>query len=41
MAQKEITKGLWLKSEVASLRRLFPGNPTAQVAASWGDQPIR
>ena len=36
MAKKKLVKGLWSKSEVALLRRLFPGNPTAQVAAKLG-----
>jgi len=36
MAKKKLVKGLWSKSEVALLRKLFPGNPTAKVAARLG-----
>jgi hypothetical protein len=36
MAKKKIVKGLWSKSEVALLRKLFPSNPTAKVAAKLG-----
>ena len=32
MAKKKLVKGLWSKSEVALLRKLFPNNPTAKVA---------
>jgi hypothetical protein len=36
MAKKKIVKGLWSKGEVALLRKLFPNNPTAKVAAKLG-----
>jgi len=33
MAKKKPVKGLWSKSEVSLLRKLFSNNPTAKVAA--------
>ena len=36
MTKKKVAKGLWPKSEVALLRRLFPNNPTAKVTARLG-----
>jgi len=36
MAKKKIVKVLWSKSEVALLRKLFPNNPTAKIAARLG-----
>ncbi len=33
MAKKKLVKGLWSKSEVSLLKKLFPSNPTAEVAA--------
>ncbi|MFB0553725.1 MAG: hypothetical protein ACETWQ_10480 [Phycisphaerae bacterium] len=36
MAKKKLIKGLWSKSEVSLLRKLFPRNPTAKVAARLG-----
>ena len=36
MAKKKVVKGLWSKSEVALLRKLFSSNPTAKVAAKLG-----
>ena len=36
MAKKKATKGLWSKSKVVLLRRLFPSNPPAKVAAKLG-----
>ena len=36
MAKKKVVKGLWSKSEVALLRKLFLSNPTAKVAAKLG-----
>ena len=36
MAKKKVTKGLWSKNEVALLKKLFPSNPTAKVAARLG-----
>ena len=36
MARKKLIKGLWSKSEVSLLRKLFPNNPTAKVAARLG-----
>ena len=36
MAKKKLVKGLWSKSEVSLLRKLFSNNPTANVAARLG-----
>jgi hypothetical protein len=36
MAKKKAKKGLWSKSEVSLLRKLFPSNPTAKIAAKLG-----
>jgi hypothetical protein len=36
MAKKKLIKGLWLKSDVNLLKKLFPNNPTAHVAARLG-----
>jgi hypothetical protein len=36
MAKKKLVKGLWSKSEVSLLRKLFSNNPTAKVAARLG-----
>jgi hypothetical protein len=36
MAKKKLIKGLWTKSELSQLRKLFPNNPTAKVAAKLG-----
>ena len=36
MAKKKLVKGLWSKSEVTLLRKLFPSNPTAEVASRLG-----
>jgi len=36
MARKKLIKGLWSKSEVSLLKKLFPNNPTAKVAARLG-----
>jgi hypothetical protein len=36
MAKKKLVKGLWSKKEVSLLRKLFPSNPTAKVAARLG-----
>jgi len=32
-ARKKLIKGTWTKSEISLLKRLFPSNPTAQIAA--------
>jgi 3-phosphoglycerate kinase len=34
--KKKVVKGLWSKSEVNTLRRLFANNPTAKIAAQLG-----
>jgi hypothetical protein len=34
--KKKLTKGLWSKSEVGLLKKLFPSNPTAKIAARLG-----
>jgi hypothetical protein len=31
--KKKLKKGLWSKSELSLLRKLFPNNPTAKIAA--------
>jgi len=36
MAKKKLVKGLWSKSEVSLLRKLFPSNHTAEVASRLG-----
>jgi hypothetical protein len=36
MAKKKLIKCLWSKSEVSLLKKLFPNNPTANVAARLG-----
>ncbi len=36
MAKKKLIKGLWSKGEVSLLKKLFPNNPTAKVAARLG-----
>lgn len=34
--RKRAVKGLWSKTEVNLLKRLFPNNPTAKIAARLG-----
>jgi hypothetical protein len=36
MAKKKLVKGLWSKSEISLLKKLFLSNPTAKVAAKLG-----
>lgn len=36
MAKKKLIKGLWSKSELNLLRKLFSNNPTAKIAAKLG-----
>ena len=36
MVKKKLVKGLWSKSEVSLLKKLFPNNSTAKVAARLG-----
>jgi len=36
MAKKKLIKGLWSKSAVALLKKLFPNNSTAKVAGRLG-----
>ncbi len=36
MAKKKLIKGLWSKREISLLKKLFPNNPTANVAARLG-----
>lgn len=36
MARKKLVKGLWSKDDIKQLRRLFPGQPTADVASNLG-----
>ena len=35
-ARTKAVKGLWAKSEVSLLRKLFPNNPTAKIAGQLG-----
>lgn len=35
-AKKRAVKGLWSKSDLNLLKKLFPNNPTAQIAAKLG-----
>lgn len=35
-AKKKLTKGIWTKADVSILRKLFPSNPTAKIAAKLG-----
>jgi len=34
--KKKFKKGIWLKSELTLLKKLFPNNPTAEIAAKLG-----
>ena len=34
--KKKLIKGLWSKSEVTLLKKLFSNNPTAEIAAKLG-----
>ena len=34
--KKKAVKGLWSRSEASLLRKLFPNNPTAKIAAQLG-----
>lgn len=34
--RKKLTKGVWTKSDLATLKKLFPNNPTAEIAAKLG-----
>ncbi len=34
--RKKLIKGTWLRNDLDTLRRLFPNNPTAEVAAKLG-----
>ena len=34
--RKKLTKGLWTKSDLATLKKLFPNNPTAKIAEKLG-----
>ena len=36
MARKKLIKGMWSKDDIKQLRKLFPNNPTADVATSLG-----
>jgi len=36
MAKKRAIKGVWTKSDLSLLTRLFPQNPTAKIAAKLG-----
>ena len=30
--RKKLIKGLWTKSDISTLKKLFPSNPTAKIA---------
>jgi hypothetical protein len=34
--KKKLTKGIWTKADVNTLRKLFPATPTAAIAAKLG-----
>jgi hypothetical protein len=34
--RKKLIKGLWSKSELNQLKKLFPNNPTAKISSSLG-----
>ena len=34
--RKKLTKGLWTKGDLSTLKKLFPNNPTAKIAAKLG-----
>ncbi len=34
--KKKLIKGLWSRSELTLLKKLFPNNPTVQIAAKLG-----
>jgi len=36
MAKKKPIKGVWSKNDVALLKKIFPSNPTTEVAAKLG-----
>jgi hypothetical protein len=36
MAKRKTVKGRWSNSDINLLKKLFPNNPTAQVAATFG-----
>jgi hypothetical protein len=33
---KKLIKGMWSKSDLSTLKKLFPNNPTAKIAAKLG-----
>jgi hypothetical protein len=35
-ARKKLKKGLWTKSDLATLKKLFANNPTAEISAKLG-----
>ncbi len=35
-AKKKLTKGLWSKSDISLLKKLFPSNATAKIAKKLG-----
>ena len=35
-AKKKLKKGLWTKSDLATLKKLFSNNPTAKISAKLG-----
>jgi len=36
MAGKKMIRGMWTKAEIALLKKMFPSNATAKVAAKLG-----
>jgi hypothetical protein len=35
-AKKKLKKGVWTKSDLATLKKLFANNPTAEISAKLG-----
>lgn len=35
-AKKKLKKGIWTKSDISTLKKLFGNNPTAKIAAKLG-----
>ena len=35
-AKKKLNKGLWTKSDLATLKKMFPNNPTAKISTKLG-----
>jgi len=35
-SKKKLVRGVWTKADLATLKKLFPSNPTAAIAAKLG-----